>query len=293
MNLELIRAFVEAAEQGSFSAAARALGRTQSWASKAVMQLEEELGVTLFDRRSQRPTLTAEGQTLLAQARASINVTEDFRQRALNLSRGVERSTTLAFSDLIPHSRLQRLLQAFDKAFPTVELGLRFSASTDVVAQVQAQQAELGFGLNLFDSPPDIEVKTLGHVQVVAVVSRNHPLADRDLVHNEELAQHRQLLPATQGRERRMEMPHFSEKLWFVERADIAVELAQAGLGFTVVPEFLAAAGLRSGRLVELKHVYSRQAGINPIDLVWSKRRPLGPAALWLAENIGNFVPEF
>jgi len=66
---ESLQAFVQTAESGSFSAAARALGKSQSTVSAAVANLEIDLGFSLFDRRGRQPSLTEAGQRALAQVR--------------------------------------------------------------------------------------------------------------------------------------------------------------------------------------------------------------------------------
>ena len=65
---EVLQAFVQAATQGSFSAAARKLGKSQSTVSAAVASLEIDLDVVLFDRSSRKPTLTPAGHVLLERA---------------------------------------------------------------------------------------------------------------------------------------------------------------------------------------------------------------------------------
>jgi DNA-binding transcriptional LysR family regulator len=65
-----VRAFLATAESGSLSAAARALGLTQPTLSRQVYALEQDLGVTLFERRSRSMELTAAGVELLEHVRA-------------------------------------------------------------------------------------------------------------------------------------------------------------------------------------------------------------------------------
>ena len=59
---EALTAFVEAAASGSFSAAARRMRKSQSTISTAISNLETDLGLTLFDRSTRQPTLTAQGE---------------------------------------------------------------------------------------------------------------------------------------------------------------------------------------------------------------------------------------
>ncbi|MDP3309728.1 MAG: LysR family transcriptional regulator, partial [Polaromonas sp.] len=62
---EALTAFAEAATLGSFSAAARKLGKSQSTISSAIANLEIDLGLSLFDRSSRKPALTEHGRVML------------------------------------------------------------------------------------------------------------------------------------------------------------------------------------------------------------------------------------
>jgi molybdenum-dependent DNA-binding transcriptional regulator ModE len=68
MELRHLRYFVAVVRNGSFSAAAEQLGRTQQAVSKAIAQLEERLGVRLLDRDARTPRPTAFGELLLERA---------------------------------------------------------------------------------------------------------------------------------------------------------------------------------------------------------------------------------
>ena len=61
LTLDQLRVLVTISDAGSFSAAARSLGRVQSAVSQAVKTLEDTQGIELFDRNKYRPTLTAVG----------------------------------------------------------------------------------------------------------------------------------------------------------------------------------------------------------------------------------------
>lgn len=89
---EVLQAFVQAATQGSFSAAARKLGKSQSTVSAAVASLEIDLDVVLFDRSSRKPTLTAAGHVLLQRAEQVLEASSRLELAASQLSRGWSRS---------------------------------------------------------------------------------------------------------------------------------------------------------------------------------------------------------
>ena len=70
LNINYLQAFVATSETGSFSNAARALGKAQSVVSSAVSNLEIDLNVALFSRKKRYPELTEAGKMLLPEAKA-------------------------------------------------------------------------------------------------------------------------------------------------------------------------------------------------------------------------------
>jgi DNA-binding transcriptional LysR family regulator len=90
VTLDQLRTFIAAAEQGSFSAAGRKLGRAQSVVSQTLANLEGRLGVTLFDRSARYPTLTEDGRALLQDAHAVADQVDGFKARAKTLREGLE-----------------------------------------------------------------------------------------------------------------------------------------------------------------------------------------------------------
>src|SRR5258708_37589146 len=90
VSFDQLRMFVAAADEGSFSAAARHVQRTQSAVSEAILNLEVQLGVVLFDRSGRYPKLTTEGAVLLSDARAGIGGVGAMKARAEGISRGLE-----------------------------------------------------------------------------------------------------------------------------------------------------------------------------------------------------------
>jgi DNA-binding transcriptional LysR family regulator len=85
VSLDQLRTFIAAVDEGSFSAAARKLLRAQSMVSDLVSNLEGQIGVTLFDRSSRYPRLTAEGTILLADPRGIVDA---LKARAKGMAAG-------------------------------------------------------------------------------------------------------------------------------------------------------------------------------------------------------------
>lgn len=90
VTLDQLRTFIAAAEEGSFSAAGRKLRRAQSVVSQTLLNLEAQLGVTLFDRSERYPKLTEAGVALLTEARGVADQMDGFKARARSMKEGLE-----------------------------------------------------------------------------------------------------------------------------------------------------------------------------------------------------------
>ena len=76
VSLDQLRTFIAAVDEGSFSAASRKLLRSQSVVSESIGNLEEQIGVQLFDRSGRYPRLTPAGLAVLSDARSIITAVD-------------------------------------------------------------------------------------------------------------------------------------------------------------------------------------------------------------------------
>ena len=142
---EVLQAFVQAATQGSFSAAARKLGKSQSTVSAAVASLEIDLNVLLFDRSSRKPTLTAAGHVLLQRAEQVLEASSRLELAASQLSQGLEPKLSIAMSDTYQSDRFEIALSAFEQRYPDLELECLIAECEDLIALVQSGRAQIAF----------------------------------------------------------------------------------------------------------------------------------------------------
>ncbi len=118
------RAFLVTAEEGSFSAAARALLSTQPTIGRQVAALERELGVTLFERVGTRLELTASGLELLEHVRAMGAAANRTSLVATGHSESIEGTVTITASEAIAASLLPPLLERLRREHPGITLEL-------------------------------------------------------------------------------------------------------------------------------------------------------------------------
>ena len=144
MTLTQLRAFLESARHGSFTAAARVLGLSQASISELIRRMEDEHAVQLFIRGRRRLVLTAAGQELMAHAENAVTAADN-ASRALRsvqaLRGGVATFGVLRNAD---YYLLSGLVQKFNEAYPSVRVRLIGLNSVDVAAAVAEGTLEAG-----------------------------------------------------------------------------------------------------------------------------------------------------
>ncbi len=116
------RAFLVTAEEGSLSAAARSLGLTQPTLGRQVAALEEELGVTLFDRVGRSLSLTQAGLELLDHVRAMGDAAGRVSLTASGQSQAIEGQVCITASDAMSAYYLPPVLKRIREVAPAIEI---------------------------------------------------------------------------------------------------------------------------------------------------------------------------
>src|SRR5262245_9197480 len=124
LTLDQLRILVAVAEDGSFSSAARRLGRVQSAVSQSIQALEATLEVTLFERGDRTPKLSEAGRALLADARQVLRSAENLRAHAASILSEVEPELSLAVDAVFPDDVLRASLQGLSREFPHLPVTL-------------------------------------------------------------------------------------------------------------------------------------------------------------------------
>lgn len=246
--------FSSVAQSGSFSAAGRALGLTQSAVSRTIDRIEARLGVRLMLRTTRVLTLTAEGQTYLGAARRILADLDDAEQSIAD--QGAPRGR-IRVSAALAHGRMSvvPLLGAFVRLYPHILVDISL---TDAVVDVAAGQADVAirFG-KLPDSP--LTARRLGETGRTVVASpdylarRGTPRVPEDLHDHDCLNfNFRRAEPVwpfrRDGRDYALTVSGPVE----ANNGETLTQLALAGVGVTRVGNFSVADAIDDGRLVPL-----------------------------------------
>jgi len=134
------RAFLVTAEEGSLSAAARALGLTQPTLSRQVAALEDALGVTLFERVSKSLVLTKAGVELAEHVRAMGEAASRISLTASGQSQQVEGLVTISTTDLMAAHLLPEILGALRSKAPGIEIKV---LCTNSLSDLRRREADI------------------------------------------------------------------------------------------------------------------------------------------------------
>ena len=288
-SLDQLRVFMTVVETGSFTAAAKKLGRAISAVSYTIANLEQQLGISLFDRgQTRKPKLTEAGLAVLSKASVVAVGIDDLRASVRALLKGLEAEVALVVDVMLPSERLVDAVQAFEATFPTVKLRLHVEALGAVAQSVRRDGTMIGIGGGLLDIESDLELIHVGGVEMIPVAAPNHPLAQSRPITPGAARRYRQLIltvrtPFAEG----PDVGIFAAETWRVADLGAKHALLLAGVGWGNMPEPNIRADLAAGRLVRLE-LPEAKSGIYPFQAMYRTDQPPGPAAAWLIQRFAD-----
>jgi DNA-binding transcriptional LysR family regulator len=287
-SLDQLGVFLTVFETGSFAAAGRRLGRSTSAVSYTIANLEQQLGVQLFDRdQTRRPALTEAGTAVLAEARSVSAGVDKLRAKVKGLLDGLEAQITLAVDVMLPTVRLVDAMQAFEATFPTVGLRLYVEALGAVTQLVHSGIADIGIS-GEEATLPGIERIKAGGVELIPVAAPTHPLA-AGCSHAPGAARNFVQLvltdrsPLTKGRD----FSVISVRTWRLADLGAKHALLLAGIGWGHMPEPMVRDDLAAGRLKRLE-LSERSGGFYTFEAIYRTDTPPGPAAAWMIRHFSQ-----
>jgi DNA-binding transcriptional LysR family regulator len=273
MTHDQLAAFVAVATDGTFTRAAQRLHKSQSAVSKLVRNLEQELGVLLFNRAEYRATLTDAGQALLERALGVLERIRELEALGKALAGAHEPVVRLAIDAITPLALVLDVLRAVGKRFPDVRLELSTEHMGGAVEALEEGRVELALTSRDAVDPRVIEAEPFAPVAIVAAAHRDHPVAQtRGPVPPSLLRNHPQIVLSDSARRT------FSPSInviegglrWNVSDMAAKKEIIARGMGWGGLPRHLIESELRRGTLVELS---VREFRASSIALYGARRR--------------------
>ena len=190
MELYQLRYFQAVAEFGTLAKAAEELAVSQSAVSRAISLLEKELGVDLFTRRGRANELNRFGKAFLDASRAAQRGIDTAVASVRELAGADSGTVTLGFLHSLGMAIVPSLIRWHHDRFPSVRFELHQRSGQALLTDLSTGVTDVCLSYPMtFDHALDIRWKPLFTQQLYAVVDRENPLATRDLVGFDELAE--------------------------------------------------------------------------------------------------------
>jgi len=261
MSTELrshLDAFVTAADEGSFSAAARRLGLTPAAVSKSVAQFEVRLGVRLFQRSTRRLALTSDGERLYGQVRLPWG---EIGEALTDLRQGAGKpagTLKVALAHTVGREYFVPMMDEFVRRYPGVVPDLHFdNRQVDLIAE--GFDVAIGGGIELTDA---LIARELARLRIVLVAAPAYLKAHPAPSHPQDLVRHRGLLrrslatgrlvPWTLKNTTGEEVVAGVRPVMVLDDPEAMACAAAAGMGIALLPLPHASQWLERGELVRV-----------------------------------------
>lgn len=279
-NLNDISVFMAVVDAGSFVAGGQALGLTRSAAGKAVMRLEERLGVRLLHRTTRTLSLTDEGRAFYDRGLRIFTEIEDAEAsvaRRAGTPRGVLRLTV---PDAFGRRVLMSVVMKYLRAWPDVQVEVSF---TDRVVDLIEEGFDLAVRIGVTDPDSRLVSRVVARYPVRLCAAPSY-LAERGVPQDaEDLARHDCLVFSSATRRQGWRV-RGDEGAWVkvsgrsrlrLDSGEALRDAAVAGAGIALLPDFLVAEDLAAGRLTWV--LADRDVGEAKIVTLYPTRRLLEP----------------
>lgn len=181
MELRQLKHFVEAAEHGSISAAARVLNLAQPAISSSIKKLEQELKAPLFNRRDRGISLTIAGTEFLSHARQILKQAEDAKL-AMQAMEGLDQGhVDIAVPSMLGSYYFPPLLMAFRHKHPNIDMNILDTGTRNIRRLLLDGDVELGV-IASKDLTPELESGFLIREEMVVCMAVDHPLAEKEVI---------------------------------------------------------------------------------------------------------------
>lgn len=189
MTLRQIRHFIAVAETGSISAAAQTAFISQSTLTLAIQQLEDEIGVKLFDRHAKGMTLTHQGHQFLRQAYLILATVDNAKRSLQQSTTQIAGTLTLGVTSLVAGYYLADLITRFQRAYPNVET--RVVEDERPYIEHLLVSGEIDVGVLILSNLEDrhaLQTEVLTHSPYRLWLPPQHPLLEHDSISLSDIA---------------------------------------------------------------------------------------------------------
>ncbi len=288
INQEQLIIFKTVIETGSFSAAARQLGKVPSAVSMSIANLEIDLNLKLFQRVGREPVPTPQARRLYEKTEQLLIEMNQWKQQAIALSEGLEPSLNIVVVSELMHTDWTEYIALLAQQFPSLQINIFSAPQEDALKMLMNQTAQLAlmFEREILESREQfVEFKKEVLVPVAAL---NYPLSAFAQVTFEQILQSRQIVVASRDRSIKPELL-YSRNYWRTDHHHSACSLILKELGWGVLPLEMLNENPKLKQQLKILDLLDFTPKFEYfVDLVWSRESNLGSAARFLINHVRN-----
>lgn len=258
MDLRGLNIFIQVAELNSFTRAGEKLGYSQPTVSFQIKQLEQELGVQLFDRIGHTVSLTHSGRTALAYAQHIVQLSQEMHRGARGQLEP-HGEVRLAMADSLCEPLIVKGFSELRSMYPNINLHVTTSGTAEMFRLLDHNEVDLVCTLDNHIYNSTYVIADEEKVNVHFVVSTKNPLAKQSVVSIDDILSlpfiltekgmsYRRLLDENLARTNRELHPVLE-----LGRVDSICRLVEEDMGVSFLPEYVTEESVRSGKLARLK----------------------------------------
>jgi len=260
MNFQQLRSIREAARRNyNLTEVANALYTSQPGVSRQIRELEDELGVVIFERNGKRLTgLTEPGKGILKIVERLLVEAENLQQASLEYAGQSSGTLTIAATHTQARYALPKVVQTFRAAFPDVRIALQQSSPEHIAEWVLSGKADIGIATEGLSQFPDLVSFPCYRWSHLIVVPDNHPLLAQSTIELEHLAQF-PLITYDVGFTGR---GHLDAAF---ERAGLRPDIVLTAMDSDVIKQYVAM-GLGVGIVASMAFDHGRDKGLRAVE---------------------------
>ncbi len=286
IDLDSLKVFNAVVQTGSFSKASEQLHRTQSSVSYQINKLEQQLGAKLFDRSSYRAALTPLGLRILEEGRRLLQQADYVTGLVNQFADGWETKLELVVDGMLPTEPILKALKEISELEIPTRIQFRIEFLGGVQQRFMEDQADIMLVLD-YHPEPSLSALSLANLEAVLVVSKDHPLAQRQHLDSRDLHAFIELTVHDSSYSTAYGGPQTfgGERVFYLSDFHTKKQALLQGVGYGWMPLEQIRSELSAGRLVEVDYQGGSRYLYAPL-LVSRKNQPLGRAGSLLKEKL-------
>lgn len=255
MELKNLDTFIQVAELSSFTKAADKLGYSQSTVSFQIKQLENELGVQLFERINHTVSLTERGKEILMYAHQISKLTRDMEKTATS-NQEISGHIRIAMADSLCSWLMKENFHTFHKDYPGITLKIIAASTEEMFRLLNQNEVDLVYTLDNHIYDKNYIIQSEKQMQAHFVTSKSY--AQKQIRTLEEIVTHPFILTEKRMSYRRLmdeklaSMSLAIEPMLEIGNTDLICNLIEQNMGISFLPDYVTEKAVKEDKMVRL-----------------------------------------